>query len=205
MYRVPLRASAAITSGVALVSLFGALSPAMAKGSDRTPEAPPAVAFECVEPATTPVSAPDAPVAAPDAPVAAPDAPVAAPDAPVAAPDAPATAPVAAPDTAPIAADTSVAAPDAPATVPDTPATAPETPVAAPDLAINHVGDAGCVAVLVTPGTVRLAWVVPAPGWTFEVRRNGGGTNDRVELRFTQTATNANLDFRFERGKTSIG
>lgn len=142
--------------------MFGAASPATAKGGDRAPAAPAPVAFECVQPAT----APDAPVVAPDAAVVAPDAPVAAPDAPV---------------------------------------TTPDTPVTTPDVAINAVGDAGCVAVLVTPGTVRLAWVVPAQGWSYEVRRNGGGTNDRVELRFTQAATNANLDFRFERGKTSIG
>src|SRR3954447_10668198 len=56
MYRVPLRASGAIASGVALVSLFGAAIPAMAKGGDRPPE-PPAVAFKCVEPATTPTPA----------------------------------------------------------------------------------------------------------------------------------------------------
>ncbi|HVH94878.1 MAG TPA: hypothetical protein VM688_08165, partial [Nocardioidaceae bacterium] len=91
---------------------------------------------------------------------------------------------------------------------PETPTVTPETPTATPDaaeVAINYVGDAGCVAVRLTPGTVRLAWVVVAQGWTYEVRRNGGGTRDRVELRFTQAATGAHLDFRYERGKTSIG
>src|SRR3954447_6542820 len=58
MYRVPLRASGAIASGVALVSLFGAAIPAMAKGGDRAPEPPAAAAFKCVEPATTPVTTP---------------------------------------------------------------------------------------------------------------------------------------------------
>jgi hypothetical protein len=50
-----------------------------------------------------------------------------------------------------------------------------------------------------------VAWGVVAEGWTYEVRRNGGGTNERVELRFTQAATGVHLDFRYERGKTSIG
>src|SRR3954453_2803172 len=73
MYRVPLRASGAIASGVALVSLFGAAIPAMAKGGDRAPEPPAAVAFECVEPATppeTPAAPPETPTAPPETPTA---------------------------------------------------------------------------------------------------------------------------------------
>lgn len=61
------------------------------------------------------------------------------------------------------------------------------------------------MAVLVTPDANRLAWVVPAACWTYEVERNGGGTNDRVELRFTQADTGDRIDFRYELGKTSIG
>src|SRR3954447_3229038 len=75
MYRVPLRASGAIASGVALVSLFGAAIPAMAKGGDRAPEPPAAVAFECVEPVTTPTPAPA--TAPPETPVATPETPTA--------------------------------------------------------------------------------------------------------------------------------
>jgi hypothetical protein len=185
MYHVPLRASAAIASGVVLVSLFGAASPALAKGGHVAPPAP--VAFECIDPATTAITTPDVAVTPTAAPVATPDTPVATPDTPVATPDVPATTP------------------DVPAITPDVPATTPDVPATTPDVAVNYVGDAGCVAVLVTAGTVRLAWVVTAQGWTYEVERNGGGTNDRVELRFTQASTNATVDFRYEFGKTSIG
>jgi hypothetical protein len=75
----------------------------------------------------------------------------------------------------------------------------------APDIAVNYAGDAGCVGVRVTATTVRLAWVVLSPGWTYVVKRNGGGTNDRVELQFTHTATGTKLTFRYERGRTVIG
>src|SRR4051812_30951211 len=81
MYRVPLRASGAIASGVALVSLFGAAIPAMAKGGDRAPEAPASVAFECVDPASTPVATPETPTATPETPTATPETPTATPEA----------------------------------------------------------------------------------------------------------------------------
>src|SRR3954451_6639228 len=44
MYHLPLRASATIASGVALVSLFGAASPALAKGGHHSSDAPAAAA-----------------------------------------------------------------------------------------------------------------------------------------------------------------
>src|SRR5688572_12104026 len=50
----------------------------------------------------------------------------------------------------------------------------------APDVAVNYAGDAACVGVRVTSTSVRLAWVVLAPGWSYVVRRNGGGTDSRV-------------------------
>lgn len=177
MYHLPLRASAAIASGVAIVSLFGAASPALAKDGHHGHETPAAAAVAVDTPAvSTPVA--DTPTA--DTPAA--DTPAApAPAADVPAPEAPVPAPF------DCLAD---------------PATAALT---TPDMAVNYVGDAGCVAVLVTPGTIRLAWVVPAAGWSYEVERNGGGTNDRVELRFTQADTGEKLDFRYELGKTSIG
>ena len=74
-----------------------------------------------------------------------------------------------------------------------------------PDVAVNYAGDAGCVGVRVGDGTLRLAWVVLADGWTYVVKSNGTGTNSRVELQFTQTATGRKIDFRFEFGKTKIG
>jgi hypothetical protein len=74
-----------------------------------------------------------------------------------------------------------------------------------PDVAVNYAGDAACVGVKVTATSVRLAWVVRAPGWTYEVRRNGGGTQARVELRFTNQSTGEKLDFRYQLGRVTIG
>jgi hypothetical protein len=75
----------------------------------------------------------------------------------------------------------------------------------APDVAVNYAGDAGCVGVRVADGTLRLAWVVLADGWTYVVKSDGTGTASRVQLQFTQTATSRKIDFRFEFGKTVIG
>lgn len=44
-----------------------------------------------------------------------------------------------------------------------------------------------------------------APGWSYVVKSNGGGTSSRVELAFTNASTGQSLDFRFELGKTVIG
>ena len=59
----------------------------------------------------------------------------------------------------------------------------------APDVAVNYAGDAACVGIRVTSTSVRLAWVVLAPGWNYVVKRNGGGTNSRVEHQFSQAST----------------
>jgi hypothetical protein len=75
----------------------------------------------------------------------------------------------------------------------------------APNVAVNYAGDAACVGIKVTATNVRLAWVVLAPGWTYEVRRNGGGTRARVELRFTNQSTGEKLDFRYQLGRVTIG
>ncbi len=74
-----------------------------------------------------------------------------------------------------------------------------------PDVAVNYVGTAGCVGVRQVGGTLRLAWVVLAPNWTYVVKSNGEGTNSRVQLQFTNTATGQRIDFRYEFGKTVIG
>jgi hypothetical protein len=73
------------------------------------------------------------------------------------------------------------------------------------DVAVNYAGEAGCVGVRMTGGTLRLAWVVLADGWTYVVKSDGAGTNSRVQLQFTQPSTGKRVDFRFEFGKTSIG
>jgi hypothetical protein len=73
-----------------------------------------------------------------------------------------------------------------------------------PGISVNWAGDAGCVGIKTTATTVRLAWVVRSPGWTYVVKRNGGTTNDRVELLFTHTKTGTKLSFRYQLGKTVI-
>lgn len=197
MYHLPLRASAAIASGLTLVSLFGAASPALAKGGHHSSEAPAAAApAEDTPRVDTPaVDIPSPAAPAEDTPgVDTPAAGIPSPAAPAAVTPAPATP----------AAD--VPAPEAPAPAPfDCLTDSTVVAMTTPDLAVNYAGDAGCVAVLVTPGTNRLAWVVPAAGWSYEVERNGGSTNDRVELRFTKADTGDRIDFRYELGKTSIG
>src|SRR3954469_10238742 len=70
----------------------------------------------------------------------------------------------------------------------------------------NEASGAGCVFVRSFPaGYLRLDSVILAPGWTYEVRKNGEGTTSRVELRFKETATGRTVDFRVEFGKTRIG
>jgi hypothetical protein len=75
----------------------------------------------------------------------------------------------------------------------------------APDVAVNYAATAGCVGVQSVGSTLRLAWVVLAPGWTYVVKSNGTGTNSRVQLLFTNTASGAQVDFRYEFGKVVIG
>jgi hypothetical protein len=74
-----------------------------------------------------------------------------------------------------------------------------------PDVAVNYAGEAGCVGVRTSATSLRLAWVVLAPGWSYVVKSNGGGTNSRVQLQFTQASTGKRIDFRYEFGKTVIG
>ena len=70
----------------------------------------------------------------------------------------------------------------------------------------NEAGGAGCVFVHSYPaGSLRLDSVILAPGWTYEIQKNGEGTSSRVELQFTETATGKKVDFRVEFGKTRVG
>jgi hypothetical protein len=75
----------------------------------------------------------------------------------------------------------------------------------APDVAVNYAGTAGCVGVRSVGSTLRLAWVVLAPNWTYVVKSDGTGTNSRVQLQFTNSVTGQKIDFRYEFGKTVIG
>jgi len=77
--------------------------------------------------------------------------------------------------------------------------------IADPDVAVNYAGDAGCVGVRLSDAGLKLAWVMLADGWSYDVKDNGTGTNSRVQLRFVNRTAAQNVDFRFERGKTVIG
>src|SRR4051794_38549969 len=62
-----------------------------------------------------------------------------------------------------------------------------------PGIAVNWAGDAGCVGIKTTATTVRLAWVVRSPRWTYVVQRDGGTTKDRGEILFPPTRTGPKL------------
>jgi hypothetical protein len=74
-----------------------------------------------------------------------------------------------------------------------------------PGQVINYAGSAGCVAVQVDATSQHLAWVVLADGWTYEVKSDGGGTNSKVLLLFSNASTGQDLVFRFEFGKVVVG
>jgi hypothetical protein len=76
----------------------------------------------------------------------------------------------------------------------------------APDeyLGTMPVKNAGCVSIVTGISTIRLYSVSPQPGWTYEVTSNGGGTNSRVAVRFSNSATGERAELRYEFGKTVI-
>jgi hypothetical protein len=51
-------------------------------------------------------------------------------------------------------------------------------------------------------GANRLDRVILVPGWTYVVDANGTGSNSRVQVTFTQTATGQRSSLRVEAGKT---
>lgn len=65
---------------------------------------------------------------------------------------------------------------------------------------------AGCVVVEGVDGGSRVALVqlIVAPGWTAEVKDGDRSTDDRVDVRFTQTATRDRVEVRVEPGKTEV-
>jgi hypothetical protein len=69
----------------------------------------------------------------------------------------------------------------------------------------NQVGDAGCLTVRQSGQTLRVYAIAVTPGWTYEITSNGEGTNSRVAVTFTNTATRQTIDARVEFGKTRIG
>jgi hypothetical protein len=68
----------------------------------------------------------------------------------------------------------------------------------------NQAGDAGCITVVSSSSGVRLFALALTPGWTADVKSDGGGTVGGVRVVFTQTATGAKVDAKIEPGKTWI-
>jgi hypothetical protein len=66
----------------------------------------------------------------------------------------------------------------------------------------NTVADAGCITVRASGFSLSLYSVVVWPGWTYTVISNGGGTNSRVDVSFTNPTTGEKHEARIESGKT---
>src|SRR4051794_2482700 len=69
----------------------------------------------------------------------------------------------------------------------------------------NQVADAGCVTVRQFNGTLSLYKATAVAPWSYVVTSNGGGTNSRVALTYTNSVTQQKLDVRIEFGTTRIG
>lgn len=68
----------------------------------------------------------------------------------------------------------------------------------------NQAGDAGCITVISANSGIRLYALALTPGWTADVKSNGGGTVGGVRVVFTQTQTGQKVDAKIEPGKTWI-
>jgi hypothetical protein len=68
----------------------------------------------------------------------------------------------------------------------------------------NQAGDAGCITVRVAGSTLRLYDIALTPGWTYDVKSNGEGTNSRVLVDFSNPTTGGKVEARIEFGKTWI-
>jgi hypothetical protein len=80
----------------------------------------------------------------------------------------------------------------------------PDSPIAADGSQSvgNQVGTAGCVVVRMTPGQgSALELVIPAAGWTSSVKSNG---RSRIEVHFTNAATQAKAELRSEPGRLVV-
>src|SRR3954465_75636 len=80
-----------------------------------------------------------------------------------------------------------------------------DTPYAGRSVAIVNATRGGCVIVRRYPSGVNLLdQVILLPGWTYTVESNGGGTNSRVQLAFSNASTGEKAQIRVEAGKTII-
>ena len=73
------------------------------------------------------------------------------------------------------------------------------------DYGLVNASNGGCLGVAVSAtGVFSVGFVVPLPGWTYKVESAGGGSNNRVQVEFTHTASGARALIRVEPGKTLI-
>jgi hypothetical protein len=68
----------------------------------------------------------------------------------------------------------------------------------------NQVGDGGCITVVSRSTGIRLYALAVTPGWTTDVKSDGGGTAGGVRVIFAQAATGQSIEARIEPGKTWI-
>jgi hypothetical protein len=68
----------------------------------------------------------------------------------------------------------------------------------------NQAGDAGCITVISSSSGIGLYNLALTPGWTADVKSDGGGTTGGVRVVFTQSQTGQKVDAKIEPGKTWI-
>jgi hypothetical protein len=66
------------------------------------------------------------------------------------------------------------------------------------------VKNAACLRTVTTVSAIRLYDVTVGPGWTYTVKSDGGGTNSRVAVDFSNPATGERAEARIEFGKTVV-
>src|SRR3954453_11593256 len=80
-----------------------------------------------------------------------------------------------------------------------------DTTYADGSVAIVNATRGGCVIVRRSlSGVNQLDRAILVPGWTYTVESNGGGTNSRVQLAFSNPSTGEQAQIRVESGKTII-
>jgi hypothetical protein len=67
----------------------------------------------------------------------------------------------------------------------------------------NQAGDAGCITVVSTSSGISLYSLALTPGWTADVKSNGGGSTGGVRVIF-ESSTGQKIDAKIEPGKTWI-
>ena len=67
----------------------------------------------------------------------------------------------------------------------------------------NQAGDAGCITVVSSSSGIRLCALALTPGWTADVKSDGGGSDGGVRVVF-ESSTGQKVDAKIEPGKTWI-